>query len=521
VEKILILDFGSQTTQLIGRRIRELGYFSEIIPGDSRLTKDTTLKDVKGIIFSGSPFSVYNSRAPRPDKLVYKSSIPILGICYGLQRLITDFGGSVASIGKKEYGLSRILYTHSNTSNKGLFTGLDEGFNSWMSHGDALTNIPSVFKVTAVSEHKHPAAVEWKDRKYFGIQFHPEVTHCENGDKILDNFAGSVCGLKREWNVDLYYTRLYNEIRRKAANKNVLLLVSGGVDSTVVAAMLLKTLNPSNIFLMYIDTGLMRKNETEEVSGLLKGLGAKNLYIIDASDKFYGALKGVTDPEEKRKIIGDLFVSIQSEKTSKLGINNFLLAQGTLYTDMIESGKGVGNKAQVIKSHHNVRAPLIEEKRHQGLLIEPLSILYKDEVRNLGKKLGLSADVIYRHPFPGPGLAVRILGEVTKEKCDILREADYIFIDELKKRKLYRDIWQAFAVLLPVHSVGVAGDIRRYGYVLALRAIISKDGMTASVYPFKSDDILDISVKITNNIQEIGRVVYDISSKPPATIEWE
>jgi len=285
--------------------------------------------------------------------------------------------------------------------------------------------------------------------------------------------------------------------------------------------MLLKTLNPSNIFLMYIDTGLMRKNETEEVSGLLKGLGAKNLYIIDASDKFYGALKGVTDPEEKRKIIGDLFVSIQSEKTSKLGINNFLLAQGTLYTDMIESGKGVGNKAQVIKSHHNVRAPLIEEKRHKGLLIEPLSILYKDEVRNLGKKLGLSADVIYRHPFPGPGLAVRILGEVTKEKCDILREADYIFIDELKKRKLYRDIWQAFAVLLPVHSVGVAGDIRKYGYVLALRAIISKDGMTASVYPFKSDDILDISVKITNNIQEIGRVVYDISSKPPATIEWE
>ena len=249
MEKILILDFGSQTTQLIGRRIRELGYFSEIIPGDSRLTKDTTLKDVKGIIFSGSPFSVYNSRAPRPDKLVYKSSIPILGICYGLQRLITDFGGSVASIGKKEYGLSRILYTHSNTSHNGLFTGLDEGFNSWMSHGDALTNIPSVFKVTAVSEHKHPAAVEWKDRKYFGIQFHPEVTHCENGDKILDNFASSVCGLKREWNVDLYYTRIYNEIRKKAANKNVLLLVSGGVDSTVVAAMLLKTLNPSNIFL--------------------------------------------------------------------------------------------------------------------------------------------------------------------------------------------------------------------------------------------------------------------------------
>lgn len=521
MEKVLIFDFGSQTTQLIGRRIRELGYFSEIIPGDTKIKADDTLKDVKGIIFSGSPFSVYDSNAPAPDKTVYQSGIPILGICYGLQRLIKDFGGSVVSIGKKEYGLSRILYTEANTYDNGLFTGIKEKFNSWMSHGDALNNIPSNFKITAVSEHNHPAAVVWKERKFFGIQFHPEVSHCENGNKILENFTGTICGLKREWNVNLYYNRLYNEIREKARRHNILLLVSGGVDSTVVAAMLLKTLNPERIHLMYIDTGLMRKGETEEVAVLLKRLGAKNLYLVDSSNRFYSALKGVIDPEEKRKIIGDLFVKVQSEETSKLGIKDFLLAQGTLYTDMIESGKGVGKNAQVIKSHHNVHAPLIEEKRERGLLIEPLSILYKDEVRSLGKKLGLSDDVIYRHPFPGPGLAVRIVGEVTEDKCDILREADYIFIEELKKKGLYRDIWQAFAVLLPIHSVGVAGDSRKYGYVLALRAIISKDGMTASVYPFKPEDLLDISVKITNNIKTVGRVVYDISSKPPATIEWE
>ena len=521
MEKILILDFGSQTTQLIGRRIRELGYFAEIISGDKKLDKNSDLKEVKGIIFSGSPYSVYDHNAPKPDSMVYKLGVPILGICYGLQRLINDFGGSVIPIGKKEYGLSRIQYIKRENYDNNLFTGIKEGFNSWMSHGDSLKNIPSVFKITAVSENNHPAAVVWKDKQFFGIQFHPEVSHCENGDKILLNFAKIICGLKREWDVNLYYKRLYNEIREKAADKNILLLVSGGVDSTVVAAMLLKTLNPKLIHLMYINTGLMRKGETEEVTALLKRLGAENLYIIDSSEKFYNSLKGITDPEEKRKIIGDLFIKIQSEETSKLGIKNFLLAQGTLYTDLIESGKGVGEKAQVIKSHHNVRSPLIEEKRQKGLLIEPLSILYKDEVRNLGKKLGLSDDVIYRHPFPGPGLAVRILGEVTKGKCEILREADYIFIDELKKRGLYNDIWQAFAVLLPIHSVGVAGDTRKYGYVLALRAIISKDGMTASVYPFKPEELFDISVKITNNVKAIGRVVYDISSKPPATIEWE
>jgi GMP synthase (glutamine-hydrolysing) len=293
------------------------------------------------------------------------------------------------------------------------------------------------------------------------------------------------------------------------------------VDSTVVAALLLDTLAPDRVHLMYIDTGLMRLNETGEVRRLLKQLGAKNLHFIDASERFYASLSGVDDPEEKRRIIGDLFVEVQAREVERLGIANVFLAQGTLYTDMIESGKGVGNKATVIKSHHNVRSPLIEEKRKQGLLLEPLATLYKDEVREMGRKLGLTEETVRRHPFPGPGLAVRILGEVTPEKCDILRRADAIYIDELKGRDLYDRIWQAFAVLLPIRSVGVSGDMRRYGHVLALRAVVSRDGMTADVFQFPPRDLLEISARITNSVREIGRVVYDTSSTPPATIEWE
>jgi len=321
--------------------------------------------------------------------------------------------------------------------------------------------------------------------------------------------------------MERYIETVREQIRHRVGNSKVLVLISGGVDSTVTGALLLKCLDPDQVHLMYIDTGLMRKNETQEVGENLRKMGATHLHMIDASQRFLQALRGVEDPEKKRKIIGDQFIRVQEEEVRKLGIADAFLAQGTLYTDMIESGKGVGKKAQTIKSHHNVRSPLVEEKRAQGLVIEPLERLYKDEVRALGRELGLPSSILNRHPFPGPGLGVRILGEVTEEKCQILREADAIYLEELKKRGLYDQIWQAFAVLLPVRSVGVLGDARDYRYVLALRAVVSQDGMTADVYDFPMKDLKEISSLITNAVPQVGRVVYDVSSKPPATIEWE
>jgi len=347
------------------------------------------------------------------------------------------------------------------------------------------------------------------------------VTHCEHGDRILENFAVKICKARKQWNVETYLQSITDGIRRDVADRSILLLTSGGVDSSVVAALLLSALAPDQVHLMYIDSGLMRKKETTEVEERLCELSAKHLHIIDASERFLSALEGVTDPEEKRRVIGDMFIRVHEQEISRLGIESCFLAQGTLYTDLIESGKGVGKQADVIKSHHNVRSPLVENKRRQGLLVEPLSGLYKDEVRRLGERLGLSRRSVWRHPFPGPGLAVRILGEVTREKVTVLQEADSIFIEELRERALYDEIWQAFSVLLPVRSVGVAGDLRRYGYVLALRAVVSRDGMTADVFAFPTADLLEISARITNSIPEIGRVVYDVSSKPPATIEWE
>jgi GMP synthase (glutamine-hydrolysing) len=338
---------------------------------------------------------------------------------------------------------------------------------------------------------------------------------------ILTNFASGICKAAPGWSMQVYLDEQKEVIRKRVGDSTVLLLISGGVDSTVVGAMLLKILDASQIHLMYVDTGLMRKGESEEVELALKGLGATHLHIIDAKDRFLGALKGKNDPEEKRKIIGDMFIQVQEEEVRKRKIGEGFLGQGTLYTDLIESGKGVGKKAHVIKSHHNVRSPLVEAKRKAGLIIEPIDHLYKDEVRALGRLLGLPENIIGRHPFPGPGLGVRILGEVTREKADILRDADFIYIEELKKRGLYNQIWQAFSVLLPVRSVGVAGDVRAYGYVLALRAVVSHDGMTADVFPFPMNDLLEISNLITNKVKSVGRVVYDTSSKPPSTIEWE
>ncbi len=494
-----------------------MGVYTEIISGETPLD-EIPLTDVKGIILSGSPFSVTSPDSPAPFSGIYDLDLPLLGICYGLQRMNADNGGIVKGLDTREYGRSAVHIKEQHP----LFNGVQNGFTSWMSHGDSIEKLALGFREIASSEHGFPAAVVKDDgHPMMGIQFHPEVTHCEYGNRILENFAVDICGAKREWNIDRYLEESERKIHRTIEEKPVLLLISGGVDSTVVAAMLLRFLPAEKIHLMYIDTGLMRQGETEEVTENLKMLGARNLYIIHAQERFLSALRGVADPEEKRRIIGDMFITVQTEEIAKHIPENFFLAQGTLYTDMIESGKGVGKKAHVIKSHHNVRSPLIEKKRNDGLLIEPLAKLYKDEVRRLGLHLGVSENIIKRHPFPGPGLAVRILGEITEEKCDILRQADDIYIRELKRRNLYDQIWQAFSILLPVRSVGVAGDVREYGYVLSLRAVISSDGMTADVYPFPPRDLLEISSLITNRVKHIGRVVYDVSSKPPSTIEWE
>jgi GMP synthase (glutamine-hydrolysing) len=516
MDTILILDFGSQTTQLIGRRIRDLGVYTEIVPGDSSL-EGLIGPDTRGLILSGSPFSVYDPDSPRPDPLLMNLELPILGICYGVQRLIQDHGGNVTALPKREYGRSAVRIQ----SPSPLLEGLPDGFVSWMSHGDTIQIVPPGYRVIAATENDLPAIVVHENKPIYGLQFHPEVTHTQHGERLLENFALRVCRARKQWNVEAYLRSIREEITEAVGDKEVLLLTSGGVDSTVVAALLLATLSADQVYLMYIDSGLMRKKESEEVAELLSRLGARHLHVIDASDRFLDALAGVSDPEEKRRIIGDMFISVQEQEIRRLGIRNSFLAQGTLYTDMIESGKGVGKKADVIKSHHNVRSPLVEEKRATGLLLEPLAALYKDEVRRLGEKLRLAREAVWRHPFPGPGLAVRILGEVTREKVKILQDADAIYVEELRKRGLYDQIWQAFSVMLPLRSVGVAGDIRRYGFVLALRAVVSRDGMTADVYPFPTLDLLEISSRITNEISEIGRVVYDVSSKPPATIEWE
>lgn len=520
VVAIAVLDYGGQTAALIARRLRDIGVYAQVFSGTASAAEIPS--GVRGIIMSGSPSSVHDRDAPAPDPLLYRLGKPILGICYGLQRMIHDRGGRVERSGSREYGRSRL---HFNLAEAGaaahpLFAEVPDGFVSWMSHGDAVTGLPPAARLIASSENGLPACVELEPG-LLGIQFHPEVTHCEYGTQILANFATKICGAEANWNIDRYLEEAVEETRSIVGRQPVLLLISGGVDSTVVGALLLSALDPEQVHLMYVDTGLMRKAETQEVAAILRTLGATHLHVVDAADRFLGALAGVSDPEKKREIIGDQFIRVQEAEIAEHVPSEYILAQGTLYTDLIESGRGVGTKAQVIKSHHNVRSPLVAAKREQGRIIEPLRYLYKDEVRRLGARLGVDERVISRHPFPGPGLAVRILGEVTQETCDVLRDADAIFVDELRKRGLYDKIWQAFCVLLPIRSVGVTGDARNYGFVLALRAVVSHDGMTADVYPFGGSELLEIAARITNEVAQIGRVVYDVSSKPPATIEWE
>ena len=516
MDSILILDFGGQTTQLIGRRIRDFGVYSEIVPGDAEISAFLH-EGVKGIILSGSPESSWKEGSPRPDKSVFSCGLPVLGICYGFHQLTILDGGEVKPLPHEEYGRSAVTHRGHNP----LFQDIPEKFLSWMSHGDSVAALGENYELIAESENGVPAAAAHKSKPFWGVQFHPEASHCEYGVDLLENFACGICKAEKQWTLEQYIEQESAALRERTGDRDVLLLISGGVDSTVAAALLLKALPREKVWLMYIDTGMMRKGESEEVAENLKALGAENLLLIDARKRFLEPLKGVLDPEKKRKIIGDVFIEVQEQEISRHLPEGYLLAQGTLYTDLIESGQGVGSKAKVIKSHHNVGTPLVKAKREAGELIEPLAKLYKDEVRRLGELLGVSPGIVHRHPFPGPGLAIRILSDITETKLEILREADAIYIDELRQRGLYDEIWQAFSVLLPVRSVGVTGDDRDYGFVLGLRAVVSRDGMTADVYDFPTKDLLEISAKITNSVKEIGRVVYDISSKPPATIEWE
>lgn len=502
---VLVLDFGSQYTRLIARRLRELRVFSLILPGRASLEEILKHKP-QALILSGGPNSVFDPDAPRPDPRVFTLGLPTLGICYGMQLLAQELGGKVERAGRAEYGKA-LLARYQGP----LFKGLEGEVQVWMSHQDAVTELPPGWRVVAETEENSVAAMEAPDGKTFAVQFHPEVAHTPKGMQILENFL-EIAGVKRDWTPEHVLESLVKEVRERVGEDRVLLAVSGGVDSSTLALLLAKA--RVNHLAVFVDHGLLRLGEREEVEGALKALGV-NLRVVDARERFLKALKGVEDPEEKRRIIGREFVEVFSEVAQKEGPFRFL-AQGTLYPDVIESAGGHG--AAKIKSHHNVGG-LPEDLGFE--LLEPFRLLFKDEVRELALLLGLPDPIRLRHPFPGPGLAVRILGEVTEEKLDILRRADDIFISLLREWGLYSQVAQALAVLTPVRSVGVAGDERKYGYVLALRAVTTEDFMTADWARLPLDFLDEAARRITRRVPEIGRVVYDLTSKPPATIEWE
>jgi GMP synthase (glutamine-hydrolysing) len=514
-QKLLIIDFGSQVTQLIARRVRESGVFCEIHPYnrvDKAFIDDF---DPKAIILSGSPHSTHWDNSPRADDSVFTRGLPVLGICYGEQTMCAQLGGSVEASDDREFGRADITIIEDSPLFEG-FGPIGHEERVWMSHGDRVSALPPGFKVIAKSGHAPFAAIADEERRFYGVQFHPEVVHTPRGAALLKNFTHTIAGLSGDWSMASFKDEAILKVREQVGDKKVICGLSGGVDSSVVAVLLHEAIG-DQLTCVFVDTGLMRLGEADEVVTLFREHYNIPLVHAKAEDLFLNALEGVEDPEVKRKTIGKLFIDVFEEKAKEAGGADFL-AQGTLYPDVIESVSFDGGPSVTIKSHHNVGG--LPERMNMGL-VEPLRELFKDEVRALGRELGLPEAFVGRHPFPGPGLAIRIPGAVSKDKADILRKADSIYIDEIRKEGLYDEIWQAFSVLLPVRTVGVMGDERTYDHVLALRAVTSVDGMTADYYPFDHDFLGRVATRIINECRGVNRVVYDVTSKPPGTIEWE